>query len=460
MYFFDYGNTPPNILIEIARWTAPLATVSGLLLIISSARRWVKRKISQLHKNNVAIYFGFENERNELIQQLKGIHFKGFEGGDKLVKAKRYILLGDDSINLSFFSQNYDYLRERYVYIKSAEISDSSIGGEKVIFFNPEEIAARKYWKEYCLYDDFLQHNGDIIVVFIGYSKIGEELLKWALLDNVFDTQGKQHIEYHLFGDYSEFIAVHNNIKLIEDLVIVHEEPWFEDVRLLKSASRIILLNQEEQFRIIEELIICLNSPNLHIFSSSCTSNFLIGEYRDNILFYDWIKEGFDVKSIFNDDIFFQAKCINYYYSVRYSDSYCGEMSDEKAFDAVKKASHSDLNDAWTHTAGTAFLRYSNVSAADYHDIRLMLMKKLCFPSKYEDLFSTQVEFLAELEHIRWCRYHFLNNWEYGNDFSGTKNVEQRKHKLLIPYAELKEEDKEKDRNNLNVLLGLETFTD
>ncbi|HJG28330.1 MAG TPA: hypothetical protein K8V20_06760, partial [Subdoligranulum variabile] len=28
MYLMDYGDTPPNLWVEIARWTAPLATAS------------------------------------------------------------------------------------------------------------------------------------------------------------------------------------------------------------------------------------------------------------------------------------------------------------------------------------------------------------------------------------------------------------------------------------------------
>ncbi|WP_028086351.1 hypothetical protein [Dorea longicatena] len=38
MYFLNYSDSPPNILIEIARWTAPLMTASGVLMSISKIR--------------------------------------------------------------------------------------------------------------------------------------------------------------------------------------------------------------------------------------------------------------------------------------------------------------------------------------------------------------------------------------------------------------------------------------
>ena len=68
-----------------------------------------------------------------------------------------------------------------------------------------------------------------------------------------------------------------------------------------------------------------------------------------------------------------------------------------------------------------------------------------------------QMERLAELEPIRRCRYHFLNNWKYGVPENGkNKDMERRIHKLLIPYGQLEEAEKEKDRENIRILLELD----
>ncbi|MCH5347933.1 MAG: hypothetical protein J1E40_01290 [Oscillospiraceae bacterium] len=54
---------------------------------------------------------------------------------------------------------------------------------------------------------------------------------------------------------------------------------------------------------------------------------------------------------------------------------------------------------------------------------------------------NVSIDTIAELEHIRWCRYHYINNWKYGS----VRNDSERIHNSLIPFAELSEEEKQKD---------------
>lgn len=67
-----------------------------------------------------------------------------------------------------------------------------------------------------------------------------------------------------------------------------------------------------------------------------------------------------------------------------------------------------------------------------------------------------QMELLAELEHIRWCRYHQFHNWRMGIPKNGArKDATLRIHKDLIPYDELTEEEKKKDKDNIRMLQKL-----
>ena len=77
-----------------------------------------------------------------------------------------------------------------------------------------------------------------------------------------------------------------------------------------------------------------------------------------------------------------------------------------------------------------AFKRYSNVSSSDYLDVIRKLMAR-----------GIPMETLAELEHIRWCRYHYLHNWDYGPERDDGRRI----HNSLIPFAKLSEEEKQKD---------------
>lgn len=69
---------------------------------------------------------------------------------------------------------------------------------------------------------------------------------------------------------------------------------------------------------------------------------------------------------------------------------------------------------------------------------------------------SLSPELLAELKHIRWCRYHYLNNWQFGIPADGKqKDPHLRLHISLIPYAELTDAEKEMDRENIRILLSV-----
>lgn len=101
------------------------------------------------------------------------------------------------------------------------------------------------------------------------------------------------------------------------------------------------------------------------------------------------------------------------------------------------------------------FTRYSNISSADYHAIRLQMLDVMNI-SPSASLTESQMKLLSELEHIRWTRYHWLNNWQFGIPDSGkSKDASLRIHIDLIPYRDLPDYEKQKDRNTITLMLGL-----
>ena len=56
MYFLNYSDSPPNILIEIARWTAPLMTASGVLMSISKIRGRILQMLRYYRGDSIAVY--------------------------------------------------------------------------------------------------------------------------------------------------------------------------------------------------------------------------------------------------------------------------------------------------------------------------------------------------------------------------------------------------------------------
>lgn len=78
------------------------------------------------------------------------------------------------------------------------------------------------------------------------------------------------------------------------------------------------------------------------------------------------------------------------------------------------------------------FLRWDNVSSANYDDIRIFLQRK-----------GVSEEHLAELEHKRWLRSHYLDNWEYSEE----RDDNLHRHPDLWDFDQLNEAEQQKDWN-------------
>jgi RyR domain/TrkA-N domain len=66
-------------------------------------------------------------------------------------------------------------------------------------------------------------------------------------------------------------------------------------------------------------------------------------------------------------------------------------------------------------------------------------------------LSSAELEFLARVEHRRWIADRVDRGWHYGS----TRDDHLMRHPALVPYESLKEDDREKDRNAVRVLLSV-----
>ena len=224
MYTLNYQDTPPNLLVELARWTAPLATAGGVLLAVDRFREQLRRCLRYLRGESVAVY-GPEVLREELLERLPGVGLRGIDAGDgwDLVRGERYLLLGSDEENFAFYSRNSSALAGHTVYLQSATLPAQSACGPHLRLFSPEETAARLFWREHCLYETSREHGYQLQVAFLGFGALGEKLLTYGLLNNIFDSN--QRIEYHVFGDVAPFAAVHSGLAAIADPVISHREP-------------------------------------------------------------------------------------------------------------------------------------------------------------------------------------------------------------------------------------------
>ena len=432
MYVLNYGDTPPNVWVEIARWTAPLATAGSVILLLSQFQRRISAAIRYLFTDSVAVY-GDENETSLLLKQLG---HAGIDGEEEYIPAKKYLLLHEESENFAFYNAHKTALSRSQVYLKCDSAQGQSAANANLHLFCPEETAARIFWKQHDLYDLFRAQGPQLRIAFIGFGQLGEELLYWGLQNNIFDPN--QKIEYHIFGDCGAFTASHRGLSQISDPVIRHNASWYEEIDFLEQADVVFILEQSAQFQLVREMLAVIPRKELYVFSAAGSPLYLLDEsYR--LVQFDWNRVSLNVSYIMDEPLLKRAKRINLRYSHLYSNVPENETTCEEQWRQLD-----------------AFTRYSNISSADYHEIRVKMLKRTGLPVTLENITDDQLDFLAHLEHIRWCRYHWLNHWRYGMPGDGrAKDATLRIHRDLIPYEELTEPEKEKDRENIRVLLAL-----
>ncbi len=431
MYMLNYQDSPPNFYVELARWAAPLATASGVFMAVSAVRNRLRGRVRYLLGNSVAVY-GPEPEQRELLAQLGR---RGICGGERFVRAHRYILLHDEKWNLEFYHCHRAEAERSAFYLKCPSLSAQSVADPMLHVFCPEELAACLFWRTRPMYETSVSCGHRMRFVFLGFGRLGEELLTRALLNNIFDPG--QCIEYHIFGDGRAFCGVHTQLSSISDPVVFHREPWYDQLDLLEEAQLVIVLTQEGQLSLLKDLLLATRRAWTDVFAADSSYEApLAGQQR--LRLFAWKRDTQSLDNIFHDSLFEQAQELN----LRYTAAAAGRSPEAYS-----------REEEWRKL--DAFTRCSNISAADFGQVcrEILSGMRRRNPGQPE---SERLELLARLEHIRWCRFHYLNNWTFGYpEQGGRKDSMRRVHSDLRPYDSLPEEEREKDREGVRTLLPL-----
>jgi hypothetical protein len=111
---------------------------------------------------------------------------------------------------------------------------------------------------------------------------------------------------------------------------------------------------------------------------------------------------------------------------------------------------HYGTHKKWSELTET--YRDANRTVADHLPVKLASLEYYIpkDPSNWSqqvDL-TENLELMAELEHNRWYAERKLNGWQYGE----TRNDNHKIHPCLVPYEQLPEQEKQKDRENIQAL--------
>ena len=300
---------------------------------------------------------------------------------------------------------------------------------ENIHYFNINEILAREFWKTHNLYEDI---NNEFAgkkykIGMIGFDSLGKSIFKQAYLNNIYSLN--QCIEYHIWGADAYQITFLESLNLVNsDHIIVHREEWLEAVNTITDMNRVII-SQENDINAIQVLIGA--NPLLNIFAfSKSGENFSKMFESNHICSFGNVSSILNEKTIKSEQTYLMAKLFNYDYYIRANKT---EMSSDY---------EKEMNEQWQKLSG--FKRNSSIARADFYWIE-----------KRKKNEGTSEEDIWEMEHIRWCRFHYINHWVYGPQ----KDEERKTHPLLVDFSDLPYSEKEKDGiHNGKIMKMIEQF--
>lgn len=492
LYLLEYSIEAEklNLATQIARIAAPVVTaaflVSLLHLLAESVQIW------WCVKTQDAVAFHGDSANIDEIQEKLG---KRAIVSEKTMafRAKKHVLMFQEDVDMYQYMDQHgtemmDSREEKEIFLCSEKILRGCYEDSRWIVCNVAESCARTYWEKFPIHlkkEETGKWNADEKILLIGFDNYGQRLLTQGILKNVISDQSS--IEYHICGrygccgtdpkkdEYASYLDTHLmlhkavHVKKVtdtgkifdlrpresicenEDTVYFHEASWQKVLGMGIDFDRIILCQDldAENMEILNELKTFFVVDSCHIkYSDERILRGLWDCEKEGIETFGVSKDLYDPEVILKERLFDHAKKIHARY---YAKHLCENRKQGTCqLDLDRCVNCPVLLADWNKQ--TNFIRYSNVAQADHmsEKVRLLLGVQATIDDPevgkraveaYRKLSLEEQERLWKIEHIRWDRYHFMNNWDYAEE----RDKKNRKHPLLVPYEELDAYERAKD---------------
>ena len=446
---------PLNLLIEAGRWLGVAFFFGVIYTVLTAIVESCSAFFKTLNRDTVAVHG--DSVYAEMLAMALGK--KGIKSTKRVAfRAKRQVILFEkDSEAIDFYQKHAaDLSKAEEVHLCMELGSRVSIDSENLFITNLSEVRAIDYWTRH-----YSKKSENITIV--GSGQLAEAVLYWGLLTNIFDTDCKN--EYRLFGSFDRFIAIHEGLAAAihdygNDEIFFSEDEWYQDIDTLAASDRIILCG--DTLKNVENAadmrFAGIDCP-IHLFAENNNIKSFSGDSVEVVgtLSAENIKD-----VLLMDSIHTAGKLCHATYTVTGSGD-----SEKVEADTLKTYIESpEFAESWKKL--DSFTRGSNYAAAIHDPLKKDLLADLGIDVTgmtasenmrlYKALNDHDQARLKEIEHIRWCRYHLLNNWKKPdseiriNGKETRKDSKNRLHADLIPYAKLPDKEKRKDSSSYETL--------
>ena len=403
LYFISPVSDSYNVLVDIARWTSALVTTTAVLYAIRELWLNIIRRVKCMAPDSVAVY----SDKSIEISFDKKVRVI-YAGQKFLPYAKSHIIMLDSDCDaLKFYNEHENILKRKKVFIGLNELEFGLINTDSnAVFYDINGTIARILWKSVALWE---KDRTDFTISIYGNGMLSESILNYGLLLNLFSE--KQNISYMIIGNRNYGIK-HPDMPTENADTLSYHRMDADNLWDVLKKSDIIIISEKISSTLLQTLAVVCSESEIYYYSPEKGDE---GDYltANNIHSFGRNSGILTDANIRQGELIESARQIN----LRYAKA------------------HKDNAADWNKLSG--FQKLSNISSADYREVLEYLIRS----GK-----NTDIDKLSEFEHIRWCRFHYINYWKYGVPENGKNKDEKRKiHSCLKGYYELSEEERKND---------------
>ncbi len=440
-----------NIYIELGRWMAPVCAVFlGIDLIMGVVRGLVWPRFWAKLPSHYVVY-GDSAWTNMLCGENRNLFSKYcvLDEGTFIDCSKYILLFNSDRENFEFYTGfllPHIKNKKTRIYMNVQELEPQDIQVKNLTTFQINDFIAISFFKnsEWVNFEKKLieQKSGQALKIgIIGFGDLGKRMFQTALVMNIISE--RQKIEYHVWGNVQSYSRKHSGLSeqnMKPDKVIFHEEAVEGFFDFLENFDVVFLCGQQdENLRILSDLL------RLTAFVGKGGRVYSYVENENVLRMFQVVHTGVKRRKQETEQTFLLKKRLfpisipekeKFLERVISDDLSVYRRAEEKhrayIADAEKREEQKGEYDYFNWDELNSYLRWDNVSSANYDDVKILLREK-----------GVPQEQLAEFEHIRWLRSHYLDNWKY----SDQKDDSAHFHPDLQNFEALQREIKKKDDN-------------
>lgn len=407
LYFTNPVSDAYNGCIEFTRWTAPMVTATAILCALKNVWDHIRWRLNLLcREDSVAVY----SDEDLSITFDKGT--QAIYPGDSFQGYARnhIILFSSDQKSLQFYEEHQEQMKKKTVYIGLKELELGLLKEmSHVTLFDVSGSIARLLWKQIALWKS---KKENLSVVIYGNSPLAQNILSVGLQLNLFSLE--QHITYSMVSDNGYFQIKHHDMELMNSDEIRYYRPDQQQLWDVISDADVVIIADRMPLDFLQTVVVKAGGHSVYYYSPEEGDASEYISFR-NLVLFGRNTEVFTDKNIRRQNLIQKAIELNKHYAEKYN--------------AEKE---------WNNLSG--FFKASNISSADYGEVIAVLSQ------------TVSDDVLAQMEHIRWCRFYYLNYWKYGVPENGkNKDTQQRIHKDLVAYDQLTEAEKAKDLEAIKI---------